>query len=329
MAVYNRIYTKEKWDKVNKFNKTLLKDYMLQIKSEGKSKGTQDQYYNDARIILIYILEELDNQPMYKLKRKSFRDMVLWLQDNGLSPARINRMLSTSRNLLNFGMDEDDYSEDFESCKANPSRIKGIQKEKVREIVFLTDQEIHTLVDAFLEKGKTQQALLIALGYDSASRRQELYQLKLDDLSLDSSICKSKVRGKRGKMYRPIYNDLTRKVLKIYLEERTDNHEALWITKDENGEIREASYESLYAWVIGARKLLEKKTGVFKEFNCHSLRHSCAENLENGTHYISKKAGRKFSIMEIQKLMNHSDLSTTQSYLADRSEDELLATFCV
>lgn len=329
MAIYNRIYNKDKWDQVSKYNKDLLENYMLQIRAEGKSPSSQKQYYNDARIILIYILEELDNKPLYKLNRKSFRNMVLWMQDNGLSPARINRMLSTCRNLLNFGLDDDDFLDDFEDCKVSPSRIKGIQKEKVREIIFLSDEEINIIIDELIEKKKFQQALLFALAYDSGSRRKELFQLKRYDIDLESNICKSKVRGKRGKMYRPIYNDLTKKVYRLYEESRTDTSDYLWITTAADGSIKPASYEALYSWVISARKILKDKLGIEKDFNPHSLRHSAADNLENGSHYICKKVGRSFTIMEIQKLLNHSDLSTTQGYLADRSEEELLSTFCV
>lgn len=325
MAVYNRVFTKEKWEQVNKFNKGLLDDYMLQIKAEGKSKGTQAQYYNDARIIFIYILEVHDNKPLYKLTRKSFRNMVLWLQENGLSPARVNRMLSTTRNLLNFGLEDEDYEEDFEDSKANPNRIKGMQKEKRREILFLTDEEVHIIYNHLIEKQLYSQALLCALMYDSACRRNEAFQVKRNDISLESNICKTPIRGKRGKMYRPIYNELTKKAYKLLEENRTDDNDCLWITR--SGE--PASYESLYAWVTSWRKILEKETGVKKEFNPHSWRHSCANNLENGTHYICKKMGKKFELVQIQKLMNHSDLSTTQSYLEDRTEDELLEAFCI
>lgn len=326
--VYNRIYTEQKWEQVNKFNKNLLEDYILQIQSEGKSKGTISQYKNDARIIMIYIMEELGNKPMYKLTRKSFRNLVLYLQENGLSPARINRMLSVSRNLLNFGMEDEEYEEDFEDAKIRPDRIKGMQKEKRREIIFLSDEEVHLICEGFAEKGRYQQALFIALAYDSCSRRQELHQLKRSDLSLDSNISVSKVKGKRGKWYRPIYNDLTKKYLKILEEHRSDETDFLWTTRS-NGEVVQASYETLYAWVIQARKILEEKTGEFKEFNVHSFRHSCAENLETGNHYLCKKAGRPFTLAEIQKLMNHSDISTTLSYMKNKDEEELLSTFCI
>ena len=78
---YNRIYTPERWEKVNKYNKQLLDDYILQIRSEGKSEKSIKQYYNDARIILIYIMEELDNKQLYRLNKKALRNFALWMQE--------------------------------------------------------------------------------------------------------------------------------------------------------------------------------------------------------------------------------------------------------
>lgn len=323
MAVYNRIYTNEKWEQVNKYNKNLLSDYMKQIKSEGKSESSQKQYFNDARIILIYIMEELDNKPLYKLSRKSFRNMILWMQENGMSPARINRMLSTSRNLLNFGLDDDEFSEDFEDCKANPSRIRGMKKEKVRDIIFLTDKEISIIFNDLMKKEKYNQALFCAIMYDSASRRSEVYQLKRDDISEKGKISKSYVVGKRGKKYRPIYHDRTRKAYKKYMETRKDNSNELWI--DKNGEL--LTKDALYVWVKTWRNIIQRETGQYKEFNPHSFRHSALENYSDGSHYYSKKIGKKFSLEALQLLANHSDLSTTASYLKDKSEDMLMEEF--
>lgn len=327
MAVYNRVFSNEKWEKVNSYNKNLLKDYILQIKSEGKSDGSIKQYNNDARIVLIYILEELDNKPLYKLNRKSFRNFVLWMQDSGLSPARINRMLSTCRNLLNFGLDDDEYVDEFETCKANPARIKGVQKEKRREIVFLSHEQICIIYNKLMEEEKYCQALLCALMYESACRRKEAYQVKRSDISLDSKMCKRQVRGKRGKLYKPIYNEMTLNAFKKLEEKRiNDDSDALWITQTGDA----ASYETLYAWVISWREILKDETGVSLNFNPHSWRHSAATNLKNGTHhYCLKSGGKKFELAQIQKLMNHSDISTTQSYLEDKTEEEILEAFGV
>lgn len=321
--VYNRVFTEEKWKQVNKYNKQLLEDYKLQIKSEGKSEKTIKQYYNDARIILIYILEELDNKPIYKLNRKAFRNFILYMQENGMSASRINRILCTSRNLLNFGLDDDDYSDEFEDCKVNPSRIKGTKKEKKREIVFLEDSEIRVIYDYLIEKERYSEALLCAIMYDGAIRRQEAFQIKRHDISLYSNICKNQIRGKGGKMYRPIYNDMTKEAYRLLEESRSDNYDCLWLTRQGTP----ASYETLYNQVISWRKILEKEYGVSKEFNPHSFRHSNLTNLENGTHYIAVKLNKKFELKELQKLANHSDISTTQSYIKSDDETVLLDAF--
>ena len=263
---------------------------------------------------------------MYKLTRKHFRNFVLYLQNNGLSTARINSLLTISRNLLNFGLSDEEFEEDFEDMKLRPDRIKGIAKELRREIIFLTDEEIHLICEGFAEKKKYQQALFIALAYDSCSRRNELYQIKRSDISLDSNICASKVRGKRGKIYRPMYNDLTKKYFALLEEHRTDDTDYLWTTRS-NGEVVEASYETLYNWGLQARKILAEKTGVYKEFNIHSIRHSTSTNLKDGTHYMCKKTGGALDLTIIQKLMNHSSIETTMSYIKQNDEEELLGVF--
>ena len=321
--VYNRIFTREKWEKVNRFNKELLNDYINECKAQGKTEGSIKQYFNDGRIILIYIMEEHKNKELYKLTRKSFRNFTLWMQDNGMSSSRVNRLLVTSRNLLNFGTDDDDYSDEFEDCKINPARLKGMSKEERREIIFLTDDEVMTIYNTLIEEGKYSQALLCSLMYDSAGRRNEAFQVKRSDISLDASFTKREVIGKRKKKFRLLYNDLTREAFKLLEENRKDDTDELWITREGTP----AAYETLYNWVTSWRDILEEKTGVRKEFNPHSFRHSSLDNLENGSHYIARKLNKKFTLQELQLLANHSSIETTQGYLRDTSEDKLMEAF--
>ena len=42
--VYNRFFDKEKWDKVNKWNKNALEDFNLELKSQRKSPQTTNSY---------------------------------------------------------------------------------------------------------------------------------------------------------------------------------------------------------------------------------------------------------------------------------------------
>ena len=165
--VYNRIFTQEKWDMVNKYNKNLMNDFLLELKSQKKKEGTIKQYKNDLRILFIYILDELDNKPISKLNKKSFRNYSLWLNEECyMSNARVNRLLSALRSMLTYATDDDDYSDDIEINYA--AKIKGLQKDKVRDIVFLSMDEVNYLYDTLIKNKKYQQATLLGLMIDSA-----------------------------------------------------------------------------------------------------------------------------------------------------------------
>ena len=326
--IYNRVYTKEKWDQVNKYNKDLMEDFLLELKSQKKKDSTISQYRNDLRILFIFILDELDNKPIHKLNKKSFRNYSLWLSsEKGMSNARVNRLLSALRSMLTFATDDDDYSDEIEINYA--SKVKGLEKDKVRDIIFLSMDEVDHLYNVLINEHKYQHATLLGLMMDSACRRNEAYQVLKDSITQDGALT-NMVTGKRGKKFRLLYNDMTKNAYKLYMDQRgEDEIESLWTTYDyETQSLKQASYESLYAWVRSWRPIIEEYSGELKEFNAHSFRHIALELLSTGDHYVCKKLGKdKFTLRELQLLANHSDISTTASYLADKSEDELLNAF--
>ena len=86
--------------------------------------------------------------------------------------------------------------------------------------------------------------------------------------------------------------------------------------------------DDIYYVVTNWRKVLYELTGTFKNFNVHSFRHSAAELLSIGEHYICRDLkGKKFDLNEIKLLLNHESTATTEGYLKDKSEDELLNAF--
>ena len=324
MAIYNRIYSKEKWDLVCKYNKNLMDDFLLELKSQKKSQGTINQYKNDLRILFIYIHDELDNKEIYKLKKKHFRNYMLWLQEKDMSNARINRLMSALRSMLTYASDEEDYEDELEINYAQ--KVKGLQKEKVREIIFLTDEEVTYIYKRLIEEEKYQQALLCALMYDSAGRRNECYQVSKDFGDLDENFT-NVVVGKRNKSFRLLYRARTREAYKLLMNSRKDDCPYLWTTK-QGDEIVEASYETLYAWVISWRKIHSEKFD-YKPFNAHSYRHSALENYGDGTHYACREYldGKPLTLDQLKLLAHHEDVSTTMSYLRDKGDDELLKAF--
>lgn len=319
--MYNRIYNEDDWKNVNKKNKSIMEDYLLEYTARKKKKTTIQQYRNDIRIILIYILKHCDNKDITELSKRDFRNLSLWLSDElELSNARTNRLMSCCRSLLTYVEEDDEY--EYEN---NVSRkIKGLPKESVRNIVFLTDDIISKLRTKLLYDERYKEATLLSLLYDSACRKNECAQVEKYSFLEDDRNSTNPVVGKRGKIFNLIYFNMTIYCARLYLEERGDDDiDSLWVLgKGENK--RPAKASNLYDWVVSWRKDLKEITGQDYKINCHSFRHSALENMSTGEHYICKELGLGAIPLEKLKLIaNHSDLSTTASYLLDKSTQEL------
>ena len=321
--VYNRFYDEAKWNNVPNFNKDLINDFLLELKAQGKSKGTISQYFNDLRIICIYIHDELRNKEFRQLKKKDFRNMVLFFKDKGMSNARVNRLKSAVSSMLEFASNEEDYEDDIEINYAG--KVKGLQKESVRSIVFLSWEEVEIIYKELLNQERYQEATLLALGIDSAGRKNELHQVLKESITVDGNFT-NEVIGKRAKKFKLMYNDMTKEAFSLYMQQRgEDDIESLWITS--RGERRKLDVDGLYDMVVSWRKILEDKTGEYKEFNVHSLRHISLELLSTGEHYLAKKLGKKFDLDSLKLLAHHESIETTSGYLRDRSDDMLLEAF--
>lgn len=316
MSIYNKSFTSEKWDKVCKYNKDLLEDYLLELRSQKKSKGTIRTYGYNLRLVLIYIYDNLNNKEIYKLEKRNFRDMMLYFQDIGLSSNRMNNIKSPLKSMLAFAEDNNDYKE---ITVNHVSKLRSITKEPVKEIIFLTDEEIKFIYDTLKEQKRYKEALLCAILYDSAGRENEFVQLKRNDIIEGKTITTTVVTSKRNKKFKLIYNARTIEAYKLYENNRRDNLNSLFVNS--NG--KPANKNNIYRWVKSWKGLL----GYQKDFNVHSFRHSAIENLYNGSHYIAKALNKKFNLVELQLLAHHDSIETTQKYLKDNSEEQLLQLF--
>lgn len=320
----NNIFNEEVYKEVNKESKDILQDYILELKSRGRAKKTIEQYVFDIKMAYCYFQENNSNKSILDLKKRDFRNFFLMLQETGKSSARINRVQSSLRNLLEFVVDDED---DYEDYYKNPmKKIKSVEKNPVKEIVFLTDEQVDYLIDYLMERKKYQKALYVSLSYDSAARRNEIHQVKKDNF-LESNMTNS-VIGKRGKQFPLMYMNRTREIAEKYFEERgEDNVESLWVSYY-NGEARPLTYETLYQWAISFRSILEDKYDEDLPINSHSFRHTSLENYENGTHHNLKDMGKEnLSINELRVLANHENIDITQSYLKNKDQEILSDLF--
>lgn len=326
--IYNNFYTPELWEQVNKENKRILEDFLAEYKQRKKSKNTISSYFQDLRIILIYILKEHGNKSVLEMNKKDFRGMSLYFTEEcGMSSARVNRLKSSINSLLTFCEEDDDYDYEVNMSK----KVKGIPRERVRDDdddFFFTFEEFIKVRDILVEKGKLQSAVLWSLGFDSAGRRNELLQVTKHGLTENNKT--NIVVGKRGKKFCLVYLDDTKELIRQYLEERgEDDVDSLWY-KNLNGKREPVTSDALYDRICSISNILSEVRGENCNIFPHTMRHSRLECLAQGTdtRLLDENGNpKKFPLEQVQVFAHHSDVSTTQSYLKDHSDDTINEMF--
>jgi len=299
-----------------------VEDFLLEYKQRKKKQTTLDQYRNDLRIIMIYTLDRCDNKSILEMTKRDFRNFSLFLSDEcQMSSSRCNRMMSCARSLLAFAEDDDEYEYDVNMAK----KVKGLQREYVREIFFLSNELVFQICDKLVEREDYQKAALLMLLFDSAGRKNEVAQVQKHSFLDDTKNCTNKVVGKRGKIFTLLYFGKTKEYVKLWLKQRgEDNIDSLWIIgSGENKHI--ATAENIYDWTVSMRKVAFEITGKDMDFNVHSLRHSSLECYSDGSHYVCQEAndGKGFPVEKLKLIAHHESIDTTNGYLKDKSDEEL------
>ena len=222
---YNRLFTQEKWDRVNNENKLIIEDFLEEYRAQKKKESTIQQYRYDCRFISIYILENCNNKTITELTKKDFRRLVLWGTDNNMSSARINRLKASIGSLLEYCENEEDYDYEVNQMK----KIKGLQRERVTETPFLTDEQIHKISEKLKENKDYLSDAILWFAYDTGCRVGEIAQLKLP--KSESQVIMNEIVAKRGKKYKPILLDNSKEAIWRYIKEyriETDS-DMLWM----------------------------------------------------------------------------------------------------
>lgn len=174
------------------------------------------------------------------------------------------------------------------------SPVRRIHRVKTAQITkeTLSDEELETLRDACESRRDLAVVDLLA---STGMRIGELIQLDVADVNLQERECI--VTGK-GNKQRPVYFDARAKLhLTEYLETRSDNNPALFVSLDSIAK----------RVTIGGMELrlrnLGKKAGVSR-VHPHKFRRTLA------THAIDKG----MPIEQVQKLLGHAKIDTTMHY---------------
>jgi len=308
-----KIVDKKEYDEmVSKENKATIKDFLIEKKAQGKAKGTITQYASDLRIIAYINYKEFDNKPFTELTRKDIRNLSIYFQEQELSNARVNRLISTLRSTLEVCADDDDYGYDFNVG----SRVKGLPRNSVREITFLSDDQINWLKSQLIKRKEWLKVVYLMVSYTSAARKNEVHQVLKANLT--ERYFSNVVIGKGSKKFRLFFTPEVQDLIKTYMNERgPDDLPELFVRVYKNG-VRAALTDDAFSyWCEYFGRLLSMKEDKPIHINPHCFRHSRLENLSRDGVPVEK----------LKSLAHHEDISTTASYLADREEDDIAEIF--
>ncbi len=308
-----RIVDPEEYENfVSPTNKRLMKEFLTEKKSQNKAPGTIKQYHDNMRILLTFIYRHFDNKPLTSMTRKDIRNLSIMLQERSLSGQRVNSYLVTLRSALAVFENDDDIDYEYNVG----SRVKGIPKDPVREITFLSEEQIQWLKSRLIANGDILKAMYLMMSYISAARRNEVHQVLKE--GLDKRFITNQVIGKRRKKFRLYYTKEVQDLIQEYFAIRgKDLIPQLFVKLYKNGSRKLVHPATFNAWCLEMGEMLTEQEGRLIHINPHCFRHSRLENMSR----------QGVPLEKLKSLANHKDVSTTASYLAERQEDDIAEMF--
>lgn len=268
-------------EKADVSNLEYLRMFLDAKKVEGCSERTI-QYY---RVTLEKLLTNLE-EPIRKITTEEIRSYLSDYQKiNSCSKVTVDNV---RRNISSFfsWLEEEDYI-----LKSPMRRIHKIKtKQPVKEVI--SDEAIEKLRDSC---PCTRDLAMIDLLYSTGIRVGELVNLNIADVNFEDRECV--VFGK-GDKERKVYFDAKAKLhLQNYLDERTDNNPALFVTLDAPHDRLKISGVEIRVRELGRSQKLSK-------IHPHKFRRTMA----------TRAIDKGMPIEQVQKILGHSQIDTTMQY---------------
>lgn len=288
-------------------------DYYLP-KMRNVSHNTIDAYRQSLNHFIDYLETEkhVDRKSMafQEFSRLNIGNYLVWMHSQkGLAAKTCNLRITAIRSFMEYASEENKELMAYynEACS-----IKGLKTEKAA-IEFLERKAMKALLtapDISSVKGRRNRILLILL-YDSAARVQEIVDLRLCDLHLDSETPFLTIYGK-GRKYRNVpLMEKTVSHLKNYLREFYSTS-GLKETLPLFYSLRDGKPHALSTDTI---ELMLKKYAT-------AVRMRCSEMPENiHCHMIRKTRAMDLyqegiPLVHIMQLLGHENISTTSGFYA-------------
>ena len=266
---------------------------MLRVE-RNVSPQTIDAYKRDISQYLGY-LNDSGIKNLSKIKSTHIRSYIRVLNDGGMAPASISRIISSIRSYHKYLSSENILDKNPVLVINNPKLPKKLPN-------VLSEKEISLIIDSIDESSQFYQRdkAIIEMLYSCGIRVSEICNLEMSNLFIKDELIR--VMGKGNKERLLPLGSRSRIYLDNYLLSsrlgfiKKTRSSFVFVSRNGNQLTRAMVNIILNKWV--------HISGLRKSVSPHKLRHSFA------THLLEGGADLRF----VQALLGHSDISTTQIY---------------
>ena len=272
-----------------------FQDYLIMLRVERNvSANTIDAYRRDLKQYLGYI-DDIGIKLVYNISSDNIRDYIRNLNNQGLAPKSIARIISSIRSYHNFLSSE-------QIIKENPALNLDTPKIPRKLPLVLNEKEISNIIKAIDDEyqfAKRDKAIVEML-YSCGIRVSELCDLETSNLFIDDDLIRVMGKGSKERLL-PI-GGRAKRLLDDYLIH--SRHKLIKKTSSSSVFVSRNGKPLTRAMINNILKKWALKSGTTKPVSPHTLRHSFA------THLLEGGADLRF----VQALLGHSDITTTQIY---------------
>jgi len=269
---------------------------------KGFSPNTLDAYKNDLNQFVAFLRKKAAKEDKHQLTwenvdRSSVLDYMVSLRERSYAPATMARKVAAIKSFFNFLVSEG-------TLKKNPT--EGITGPKVGKALpkAISVEDVEKLLEE-ADKRSTPEAkrdkAMLELLYATGMRVSEMVGLNVRDVNLKAGFVRCFGKGSKERII-PIHSKAI-KAVKTYTDEArprllgATGETALFLNRRGQRLTRQGF------WLI--LKGYAERAGIEADITPHVLRHSIA------THLLHSG---KMNLRELQELLGHANISTTQIY---------------
>jgi integrase/recombinase XerD len=276
-----------------------IQDFLNFLDTEkGYADNTIAAYRNDLTQFSRYLEQQDQYSTWAEVDKDTIINYVLNLREREYTSSTVARKVAAIKSYFHYLMAEkivaDDPTATLDSPKVKKRLPKAISREDIERLLAAPAQGTSA-------KSQRDHALLEML-YASGMRVTELVSLDVSDVNLASGSVR--VRGKKASSKERIIpvSDRALEAMRIYVNKgrmqlvRDPEERALFL----NHRGQRLTRQGL--WLI--IKHYVDEVGISEDVTPHTLRHS----------FAAHKLSQGKSLQDIQKLLGHANISTTQVY---------------